>query len=439
VVPSITCDANPEQSYALYLPSNFSPDRKWPIVYIFDPAARGPLAVDTLRAAAEKFDYILAASNNSRNGPLGGSGEAANAVWVDTHKKLPIDEHRRYAAGLSGGARVAVGVALACRDCMAGVIANSAGFPSGLGPTPDMKFVFFGAVGDSDFNYPEFATLRGKLRDAGSRFRIRVFHGDHGWAPPEVWLEALNWLDLQAMALGTLAHDARRIQDTFDQAMARAQQFRSHGNLVETAREYRFIVRDFSGLADASAAQVQLADMEKDKALRKAEKDEADAVSYQEQLASDISSQMQSAGSQNMPPSAWVALRDQIADLKKKATAPGNATAPRTMAMRRALVQVTAEASESGQGNTDLKNYAVALQYFDLAAAGSWHPEWPEYQRARVYALQGDKKGVLTTLKRAIELGLNNPSLLQAEEFARYRDLPQFQALVAEIKTKPAQ
>ena len=34
------------QSYALYLPSNYTPDRKWPVLYAFDPGARGRIPVE---------------------------------------------------------------------------------------------------------------------------------------------------------------------------------------------------------------------------------------------------------------------------------------------------------------------------------------------------------------------------------------------------------
>jgi hypothetical protein len=47
--------------------------RKWPIIYLFDPLARGEVAVEAVRAAAEKFGYIVVASNNSRNGPMADS------------------------------------------------------------------------------------------------------------------------------------------------------------------------------------------------------------------------------------------------------------------------------------------------------------------------------------------------------------------------------
>src|SRR5690349_15033911 len=76
-IVNITCAPDPSQSYALYLPSNYSPDRRWPIIYAFDPFARGTVPVELYKRAAEKYGYIVAGSNNAKNGP--GSLEMAAA------------------------------------------------------------------------------------------------------------------------------------------------------------------------------------------------------------------------------------------------------------------------------------------------------------------------------------------------------------------------
>jgi len=133
-----TCAKNPDQTYALYLPSNYTPTRKWPIIYAFDPSARGDRPVDTLKAGAEKYGYIVAASNNSRNGPWPPEIEAAQAVSDDTHTILSIDDHRVYFTGFSGGARVAGRIAQLCK-CAAGVYLNGAGFPSGTSPSTSIS------------------------------------------------------------------------------------------------------------------------------------------------------------------------------------------------------------------------------------------------------------------------------------------------------------
>ena len=150
------------QSYALYLPSNYTPDRKWPVLYSFDPGARGRVPVERFKEAAEKYGWIVLGSNNSRNGPWNVSVNAWNAMLTDTHQRFAIDDERMYATGFSGGARAAVRIAAGCK-CLAGVIANGAGFPVDLAPSSQMQFVFFGAVGVDDFNYPELKTLQEPL------------------------------------------------------------------------------------------------------------------------------------------------------------------------------------------------------------------------------------------------------------------------------------
>ena len=41
VIDRVACKSSVTQSYALYLPSAYSPDRTWPVLYAFDAGARG--------------------------------------------------------------------------------------------------------------------------------------------------------------------------------------------------------------------------------------------------------------------------------------------------------------------------------------------------------------------------------------------------------------
>lgn len=100
-VRKVVTRSNPAQSYALYLPSTYAPVKQWPVVFIFDPGASGPASVSRMKEAAEKFGYIIVASNNSRNGPFPPQIEAAKAMWNDARQRFPLDPHRTYFAGFS--------------------------------------------------------------------------------------------------------------------------------------------------------------------------------------------------------------------------------------------------------------------------------------------------------------------------------------------------
>src|SRR5215216_4187853 len=71
IIEKVICKTDASQSYALYLPSTYTAQKKWPLLLAFDPMARGPLPLERFKEAAEKHGYIVIASNNSRNGPGG--------------------------------------------------------------------------------------------------------------------------------------------------------------------------------------------------------------------------------------------------------------------------------------------------------------------------------------------------------------------------------
>jgi hypothetical protein len=199
ILDPIKCAADPSQTYALYLPSNYSADRPWKLILAFDPRGQGRQGVEHLQAAAEKYGYIVAGSNNSRNGPPQISLTAAQAMWADVEKRFSINPKRIYTAGLSGGARIAMKVAFDS-DRIAGVIASSAGFPPGHRRS-DLRFVVFGTAGTEDFNYLEMRQLDQEL---SGPHRVVIFDGGHAWLPSALAIQAVEWLELQAAHPGAI-------------------------------------------------------------------------------------------------------------------------------------------------------------------------------------------------------------------------------------------
>src|ERR1039458_665699 len=78
------CDTNERQSYALYIPPSYSPQHACPILYCLDPAARGRVPVERFAKAAGLAGWIVAGSNNSRNGGMNASPEAISCPVVLT-------------------------------------------------------------------------------------------------------------------------------------------------------------------------------------------------------------------------------------------------------------------------------------------------------------------------------------------------------------------
>jgi predicted esterase len=168
------------QSYWMFVPSHYTADGAWPVLYCLDPGARGRVPVERFAAAAERAGFLVAGSNNSRNGPMAPSQEAINLMLADTHDRFSIDDSRVYVAGLSGGARVAL--QWAQNGHIAGVIACSAGFGP-PGPPKQIPFRIFATTGWDDFNHDELYHLSRELARRNVPHRFVEFEGGHEWMP----------------------------------------------------------------------------------------------------------------------------------------------------------------------------------------------------------------------------------------------------------------
>ncbi len=268
VIESVTCQAAPSQSYVLYLPSTYTPARAWPVIYLFDAGGRGRNAVDRYRAAAEEYGYILAGSNNSRNGRP--NIDALASMPVDVTARFHVDPKRVYTGGMSGGARVALGMAL--DGHVAGVFAASAGYPDAA-PRKTVPFAIFATTGTEDFNHLELRTLD---RELTSPHRLTVFEGGHAWPPAALVLDGVEWMDLQAMKSRLKPRDEREIDAIFAKRLAAAgidKDGRAAGSPGSSQDQYlalQDLVADFTGLREVSALAKRAAALGRDAGVRDA-------------------------------------------------------------------------------------------------------------------------------------------------------------------------
>ncbi|WP_321475448.1 hypothetical protein [uncultured Paludibaculum sp.] len=191
VIERVDVAGNDRHSYALYLPSAYTPDRKWPILMCLDPGARGKIPVERFSAAAEKYGFIVVGSNNSRNGPMAVSAEAIRYLMDEVKRRFPLDQKGLFAAGFSGGSRVALSWAQAAG--LNGVIADGAAFGSS-GIPKQKPFLIYAVAGRDDFNYHELYAMSVDLGQRGWPVRFAEFEGGHEWLPAAQADEALQFL-----------------------------------------------------------------------------------------------------------------------------------------------------------------------------------------------------------------------------------------------------
>lgn len=432
LVEKVVVQSDASESYALYLPKAYRPDRKWPILYVFDARSNGVEAARRFLAGAERYGYLVASSNNSASdGPMEPNVKALQAMWPDTHARLAIDDRRVYAAGFSGTVRFACSMALAAPGTIEGVVAAGAGFPFGTRPTKDTPFLYYGTVGDRDFNYYEVLDLADEMTRLGLPHRVEVFAGPHQWMSEELATRAFGWLELQAMKKGLKEKDAALIQALWTDDLARARALEA-SDLPEAHRLYTSIAEDYRGLADAEALNdvaVQLSRIAASEAFKKERKLRQDREQRDKQYLAAAPRAMSTADLAQ-------AIQDlHIQELKKQKDSPDPAE---SLAARRLLNALLGQTTFylprmfTEQGKHDRAAFVLSI-------GAEIAPDSPEiwYEIAAAHARNGAKKKALESLRKAVGKGFADLPRLEGEAaFAGLRQDKGYLKLVADLAKK---
>lgn len=194
----MSCVIDPSTSFALYMPSNYSAKYKWPVLFAFDPHAKGIDPVEKYKDLAEEFGMIIVGSNSAQNGmDFQATDAIVNTLMAEIESRLSTDPARLYTTGFSGGARVASRAAQV-KGGIAGVIGCSGGFASQDLQTSH-SFVYYGLAGNGDFNYLEMISLDRGLDGTGIPHFIDIYEGEHDWPPAEVMRKGLYWFTFEAI------------------------------------------------------------------------------------------------------------------------------------------------------------------------------------------------------------------------------------------------
>ena len=127
-----------------------------------------------------------------------------------------------------------------------------------------MPFAVFGTAGTEDFNYIEMRLLDRKLT---SPHHLAVFNGGHTLPPDAVALEAIEWMELQAMKSGRRTRDEALVDRLFEK---RQRLIAASTSPADSVHLLDALVSDFTGLRDVSAEAARAKDLSQQPEVKKA-------------------------------------------------------------------------------------------------------------------------------------------------------------------------
>ena len=418
VVDSVVCVHDPSQSYALYLPSGYDTQRRWPILYAFAPNGRGSMPVNLFSEAAEDYGYIVVGSNNSKNGPMAPILAAMDALWRDTQTRFAIDPNRIYSTGSSGATSPAILLGFAQG---AGVIACAGALDARSVHYPKDRvkpLSWFGVAGIADFNYPLMESFGRHLQQLGVATRFVTFDGRHSWPPKEVARQAIEWMEIQAIKSGDRKRDPSVIDALFQGGLVRAREREAAGRVDEAATEYAALARDFAELKPVAEVEAKARALYESKQAKTARRCLKEASRRQQEEMASFAETTRDLWS------------SRIERLKKEAA---RKPAGDWICARRVLDYLHIVTMEAARESMEKRDYAAAIADFRLSVG--IEPSAMAYiALSRALALQKDKRKAIDALRSAVAAGLRDRAVLEREkDFDVLRQEPEYLEVLESI------
>jgi hypothetical protein len=443
IITKVVCKHDSNQSYALFLPAEYSENKKWPIIYAFDPGARGTVPLKLFKEAAQDYGYIVVCSYNSQNGPNEPIIEAMKAIWRDTQARFSINNQRIYATGFSGGARISSFFSLIVNNPVQGIIACGAGLYSSVKPEQLKSTHYYGIAGVGDFNYSEMKKLEKTLAEKGKSHRMVYFDGIHSWPKKELCTQAVEWMEIQAMKSGLKETNQKWINDIFQKEMARAGEMEAKGLLLFAAQEYRSIMANFEDYKDITDIQEKIQKLTVSKKFQKLSKKDEKHLETEQKTIQHFIGIFAYIAKKNVSTeeSKKIITALKIKNIQKKAQ--GKKDIYESGLYTRLLAILNQKARRHSDASLKKGDYTRSIIFCEIAVKTSKNSVWHRYDLYRLacsYATANQTKPALIYLQQAVDAGFLFPDYIKKDKYMNpIKKMPAFKKIIKKIYQKQAE
>jgi pimeloyl-ACP methyl ester carboxylesterase len=380
-----------------------------PIIYFFDPHGSGALPLNKYRSLAETYGFILAGSNNSKNG---NDWSLTERIWqqlaADTKARLKIDGSRIYTCGFSGGAKVAGYVAIQHPD-IKGVIAGGAGLPDGV-QADNFNFSFTAIAGEGDMNLTELVAINRDLDKTRTRHHILFFDGKHEWAPVGTMETAFSGLQIDAMQKALIRKDNTFIDHFAGQGKNRVGAYSQSSHLIKAEQECQVFISYLDGLTPAvDWFKTKAASLAGDRVYRQQRDALQTLLVYEQNTKLGYMQHFQQGD-----PHYWGPVINDLQTKSKSTTASGLVD-QRLLAYLSLAFYSLSNRLIISNNNTDARRFVELYKMADPTNSEAW------YFSALLSARAGQVRAAENDLLKAAECGFTDMN--------RLRQQPEFQSL----------
>ena len=317
LLDSILVQNHQGESYALYMPNSLIDAQPAPIIFVFDPAARGTVGINPFIDVSEEYGYIIVCSNNSKNGPYENNFKVAENLFDAIFSNFNVDTDRMYLAGFSGGSRLATAIACLSNKFSA-VIGCGAGFSGAPEHTPTFQdFTYVGVCGNEDTNYREMLNNKSFFKQFNFKNTLITFDGNHQWPSRKEINRAFRWLVINE---NKESMGSELILKQFHADYTETKAFLKSEKVLLAAENYDRMLQSYSAALKIDSLRNQYNDLIKSKSYKKAKKSLSSALIMEADLTGKLVTRLKSdfKNPEKAKLSWWEKEIEKLDDIKNK-------------------------------------------------------------------------------------------------------------------------
>ena len=404
--------------FSYYLPTTYSEKTKLPAFFIFDPHGDGNFPLNRYYPWAEKYGFIMVASNVSKNGlPQNQLESIIRQFFQKVTEEISIDPKRLYVMGFSGGSRVASIAAMEQQNIRGMVLCGGGLAYRGLprGRKNDILLL----AGNKDFNLLELMNLDTLL---GSNYRhiLLQFNGYHQWPDSLNMEDAFLWILFNEMKDSILPTNDTLIQDfistNYNKVLVKKDLFAKYLLLKK-------IIVFADGLADVKKYRSQLRQIENSSTYKNYLKKFRQVIAKEQKQEQKLV--------QNMTSQSFDWWQKEISKLS--ADSSGNSL--QSVSHKRILDYLSLAAYM--QCDIALKNHQNNYAGHFIGLYQLIDPKNTEgyYMEAQLAMRKHDIPAVIKALQKTVDLGFNDFDRINNDQaFMPLFNNPEFQTLLDKIR-----
>lgn len=267
IIENLPVNDTTPNTYSLYIPKDFSKDKKWPLLLLADMEGNDKKVISMFLNAAEEEGYVLAAPKLYDSISLTNKMVLIGNTIQRVGDMLPIHTDRIYTGGEDSSGRFAT-LAPVLLNGVNGSLAIGASLANSELINVKKPFHFVGIISKENYNYPYMLTDAKLLDRYKFPNQVLIYDGNGEWPSTAYIQKGLQLFTLDAMGRKWIPKDSAYIENAYREDLEKVNQLKEIGDLLWAEQYMTEMMSMYGPFKNTDSLRLEQRDLRRDKEFR---------------------------------------------------------------------------------------------------------------------------------------------------------------------------